>query len=54
MISVSHLSARQEIRRLIRALRLPVDEKGIKRAEARIAWLESSNAPVEMPDIFAD
>ncbi|MCJ8309851.1 MAG: AAA family ATPase [Rhizobiaceae bacterium] len=52
--SVSHLSARQEIRRLIRSLRLPVDEKGIKRAEARVTWLESSNAPVEMPDIFAD
>ncbi|NKB54094.1 MAG: AAA family ATPase [Rhizobiaceae bacterium] len=52
--SVSHLSARQEIRKLIRALRLPVDEKGIKRAQARVSWLENSNNPVEMPDIFAD
>lgn len=52
--SMSHLAARQEIRKLIRALRLPVDEKGVKRARARVAWLENSKTPVELPDIFAD
>ncbi len=52
--SISHLSARQEVRKLIRSLRLPVDDKGRKRAEARVTWLERSNKPVDMPDIFAD
>lgn len=52
--SVSHMAARQEIRNLIRALRLPIDEKGRKRAQARKTWLEKAHLPVEMPDIFAD
>lgn len=52
--TVSHMAARQEIRNLIRALRLPIDEKGRKRAEARKTWLEKAHLPVEMPDIFAD
>ncbi len=52
--SVSHLSARQEIRKLITALRLPVDEMGQRRAEARKIWLERSHQPIELPDIFVD
>ena len=52
--SVSHMAARQEVRSLIRSLRLPVDEQGRKRAKARQTWLDRSNMPIEMPDIFAD
>jgi chromosome partitioning protein len=52
--TVSHLSARQEIRKLIRALRLPIDDQGRQRANARRTWLEHSSAPMELPDIFAD
>ena len=52
--SVSHLSARQEVRKLIRSLRLPIDEQGRKRADIRRTWLEKSRQPIEMPDIFAD
>jgi len=52
--TVSHLSARQEIRKLIRSLRLPIDEQGRRRAEARKIWLERSDMPMELPDIFAD
>ena len=52
--SVSHLSARQEIRKLIRALRLPIDEQGRRRAAARKVWLERSDQPMQLPDIFAD
>ena len=52
--TVSHLSARQEVRKLVRALRLPVDEQGRRRAEARKVWLETSENPINMPDIFAD
>ncbi|MEL6736768.1 MAG: division plane positioning ATPase MipZ, partial [Pseudomonadota bacterium] len=50
----SHLSARQEVRKLIGSLRLPVDDVGRRRAEARAFWLESENKPMQMPDIFAD
>lgn len=52
--SVSHLSARSEIRKLIKSLRLPVDEMGQRRAEARKIWLEQSARPIELPDIFVD
>ena len=50
----SHLAARQEVRKLIRSLRLPIDEQGIRRANARRTWLEGANSPVDMPDVFAD
>ena len=50
----SHLAARQEVRKLVRSLRLPIDDQGIRRAKARRTWLEQSNAPVSMPDVFVD
>lgn len=52
--TVSHLSARQEVRRLIAALRLPIDEGGRRRADARRVWLQKARQPLEMPDIFAE
>ena len=52
--TLSHLSARQEIRQLIKILRLPIDAAGKKRANARKSWLESSNKAMEDLNIFAD
>ncbi len=52
--TLSHLSARQEIRQLLSSLHLPIDDRGRRRAEARRVWLETSTKPIEMPDIFAD
>ena len=52
--TLSHLSARQEIRQLINILRLPIDAAGKKRANARRAWLENSAKPVENLNIFAE
>ncbi len=52
--TLSHLSARQEIRQLITALRLPIDAAGKKRANARRAWLENSAQPIERLNIFAE
>ena len=52
--TVSHLSARQEVRKLIAALRLPIDEAGKRRAESRRTWMQQAHAPLEMPDIFAE
>jgi chromosome partitioning protein len=51
--TLSHLSARQEIRQLLGALRLPVDELGRKRAETRRRYAESLARPIVLPDIFA-
>jgi len=52
--TLSHLSARQEIRQLLSTLRLPIDDRGKKRAAARRVWLNTEQKPVAMPDIFAD
>ncbi len=52
--SISHLSARREIRHLLSSLRLPIDERGKKRAEARRVWLDTPANSLAMPDIFAD
>lgn len=50
--TLSHLAARQEIRLLLAALRLPTDESGRKRAEARRKYAEAISRPFAMPDIF--
>ncbi len=51
--TLSHLSARQEIRHLIGALNLPTDELGRRRAELRRRYAEAQRAPLVLPDIFA-
>jgi chromosome partitioning protein len=51
-LTLSHLAARQEIRQLLAALRLPTDEVGRKRIEARRRYAESIGRPIAMPDIF--
>lgn len=50
----SHLAARQDVRRLIASLRLPVDELGRKRAEARKMWFENSRKPLQDLGVLAD
>lgn len=52
--NASHLSARQEIEKLIKALRLPVDDCSRDIAQARQIWIAKSYEAVDMPDIFAD
>lgn len=51
--TLSHLAARQEIRQLLAALRLPTDELGRKRVEARRRYAETMGRPLVLPDIFA-
>lgn len=51
--TLSHLAARQEIRQLISALRLPTDEIGRKRVDARRRFAETTSRPIALPDIFA-
>lgn len=52
--TLSHLSARQEIRQLLGALRLPTDELGRKRALMRQRYAEAISRPIAMPDIFVN
>ena len=52
-LSVSHLAARNEVRRLVDSLRLPIDDRGRRRAEARREWLSAARPAVRIPDIFA-
>ena len=50
--NMSHVSARQEVQGLLAALRLPIDDKGRRRAAAREEWFNSADMPLEMQDIF--
>lgn len=43
--SISHLAARQEVRTLISTLRLPIDQAGQIRADARQSWMSASAKP---------
>ena len=51
--SLSHVTARQEVETLLRLLRLPIDERGLRRAAARQVWFAAQAQPLELPDIIA-
>lgn len=52
--NMSHLAARSEVRALIDVLRLPVNERGKRRANARDEWRRSSSQPLDGAEFFAD
>jgi len=52
--SLSHHTARQEVRRLIEELKLPIDEKGRRRAAARAEWVASQDRPLETDELTDD
>jgi chromosome partitioning protein len=51
--SMAHLTARQEVEDLLVALKLPIDDRGRRRAEARALWLAGAGTPLAMHDIVA-
>ena len=51
--SMSHVTARQEVETLLRSLKLPIDERGMRRAAARQEWFAAQGQPLELPDIIA-
>ncbi|MGB7433105.1 MAG: division plane positioning ATPase MipZ [Ahrensia sp.] len=51
--SMSHLAARNEVRKLVASLHLPIDEAGQKRAAARQKWLQGARPAITLPDVFA-
>jgi chromosome partitioning protein len=50
----SHVTARDEVNLLIDALRLPIDERGKRRAAARAEWIAVVGKPLENQDLLAD
>jgi chromosome partitioning protein len=51
--NMSHVTARQEVEELLAALKLPFDERGLKRAAARAEWFAAADKPLELHDILA-
>jgi chromosome partitioning protein len=51
--SLSHLTARQEVEILLSALKLPLDDRGLRRAAARAEWFAAASVPLELHDIIA-
>src|SRR5947209_11200238 len=52
--NLSHVTARQEVRRLIEELKLPIDERGRRRAAGRAEWLAAQERPLDIDDLIAD
>ena len=52
--SLSHTAARQEVRVVLEALKLPIDEKGRRRAAARAEWFSAMDKPLDLHDIIAE
>jgi chromosome partitioning protein len=50
--SLAHVTAREEVMALIAALKLPLDERGARRAAARAEWFSAQNQPLELHDII--
>jgi chromosome partitioning protein len=44
--------AREEVTRLLRQLKLPIDERGRRRAANRAEWFSQVDKPLEVHDIF--
>jgi chromosome partitioning protein len=50
--SMEHVMAREEVKSLLRQLKLPIDERGRRRAASRAEWFNQVNKPLEVHDIF--
>jgi len=52
--NLAHVTAREEVMELIKALKLPLDERGQRRAAARAEWFSAQDQPLELHDIVED
>lgn len=50
----SHAMARREVEALLEALKLPIDDRGRRRAAARAEWFTARDQPLDTNDILAD
>jgi chromosome partitioning protein len=51
--NMSHVTAREEVTALLRHLKLPLDERGRRRAANRAEWFAQVDQPLEMHDLIA-
>jgi chromosome partitioning protein len=49
---MDHVTAREEVTSLLRQLKLPLDERGRRRAANRTEWFSQVDKPLEVHDIF--
>ena len=52
--SMGHVPAREEVTSLLRQLKLPLDERGRRRAANRAEWFTQVDKPLEVHDIIGD
>jgi chromosome partitioning protein len=52
--TISHETARDEVKGLIETLRLPVDERGKRRVAARAEWAAAADRPLDTHGLLAD
>jgi chromosome partitioning protein len=50
--SMGHVTAREEVTSLLRQLKLPLDERGRRRAANRAEWFDQLDKPLELHDII--
>jgi len=50
--SLGHVTAREEVTSLLRQLKLPLDERGRRRAANRAEWFNQIDKPLEIHDIL--
>jgi len=50
--SLGHVTAREEVTGLLRQLKLPLDERGRRRAASRAEWFAQVDKPLEVHDII--
>ena len=50
--SLGHVTAREEVTSLLRQLKLPLDERGRRRAANRAEWFSQVGKPLEFHDIL--
>jgi chromosome partitioning protein len=51
--NMAHVTAREEVIALLRNLKLPLDERGRRRAAARAEWFSQLDLPLEVDDIIS-
>ena len=52
--NLAHVTARQEVERLIGELKLPIDERGRRRAAARAEWVAAQDKALDFDDLIGD
>jgi chromosome partitioning protein len=52
--TMSHVTARDEVKALIATLKLPIDERGKRRVAARAEWAAAAGKPLDTHDLLAD